>query len=142
METSGKPGESQPWFSANRDLGPENIRWHFLANFGSLWHMDKGVHGPLLKAAMARKGYGRQVVADYVGVGERTVTNWTTAKTKPSDREQLKLRELLGPYDSDGDPVEVALANSGLADFRQSRVLSLYQELLHEQRRDDSRPAS
>lgn len=103
--------------------------------------MDKEVHGPLLKAAMARKGYGRAVVADYVNVNERTVTNWTTAATMPSARELTKLRELLGNYDAEGDPVEVALAASGLADFRRSRVLSVYQEQLHEQGREGARTA-
>lgn len=101
--------------------------------------MNKAEHGPLLKAAMARKSLGREVVADSVGVNKRTVTNWTTGATMPSEKELLALRRLLGPYDTAGDPVEVALAASGLADFRRSRVLSVYQEQMYEQRRADDR---
>lgn len=99
--------------------------------------MNKAEHGPLLKAAMARRSFGREVVADYVGVNKRTVTNWTTGATMPSEQERESLRRMLGPYDTQGDPVEVALAMSGLTDFRRSRVLAVYQEQLHEQRRED-----
>ena len=50
--------------------------------------MDKQEHGTALKAAMARQGLDRQVVADAAGVGVRTVTNWTTGATLPSARER------------------------------------------------------
>ena len=101
--------------------------------------MDKQEHGTRLGRAIRLRGLSRTTVADAANVKPRTVTNWTSGETMPSERERDALRSLLGPYDSEGDPVEVALAMSGLADFRRSRVLSVYQEQMHEQRREDTR---
>lgn len=96
--------------------------------------MDKQEHGTALKAAMARQGLDRQVVADAAGVGVRTVTNWTTGATLPSAREREVLHRLLGQYDQGGDPVEVAVRGSELTEWRQDAVLSFYKRNLHEQR--------
>lgn len=96
--------------------------------------MDKQQHGLRLKAAMAAKGKDRTAVADYVDVKVRTVTNWTSGSTMPSDRERAALRRLLGPYDDPGDPVEVAVRGSELHEWRQDSVLSTYKRHLHEQR--------
>lgn len=98
--------------------------------------MDKTEHGLKLKAAMAAKGYDRTTVADAVNVKTRTVTNWTSGATMPSDRERAALRRLLGGYDSAGDPVEVALRQSELYEWRQDAVLSVYKRNLHEQREE------
>ena len=95
--------------------------------------MEKAEHGTRLKTAMAAKGLDRVTVADYVGVGVRTVTNWTTGKTLPSDRERARLRGLLGPYDQAGDPVELAVRGSELIEWRQDAVISTYKRHLHEQ---------
>jgi len=82
---------------------------------------------------MAAKGFDRRVVADATGVQVRTVTNWTTGATMPSSTERASLRRLLGEYDVDGDPVEVAIRASVLVDWRQDLVLSHYKRNLHEQ---------
>jgi transcriptional regulator with XRE-family HTH domain len=96
--------------------------------------MDKQEHGTALKAAMARQGMDRSVIADATGVAVRTVTNWTTGATMPSPRERELLHRLLGAYDQGGDPVEVAVRSSELTEWRQDAVLSFYKRNLHEQR--------
>lgn len=96
--------------------------------------MDKAEHGPLLKAAMARHSYSRADVANELGVKVRTVTNWTSGATMPDAGDLERLRRMLGPYDAAGDPVEVAIANSELVDWRQDAVRSVYRRNLHEQR--------
>lgn len=107
-----------------------------MENFDRLLGMERADHGPLLKAAMARRGYGRKDVATYVGVEVRTVTNWTSGTTMPSDRQLVKLREMLGDYDVAGDPVEVAVRSSELVKWRQDDVLTRYERNLYEQRRE------
>lgn len=96
--------------------------------------MDKSEHGPLLRQAMAAKGVGREVVADATGVRVRTVTNWTSGSTMPSETERMALRRLLGDdYDRPGDAVERAVRASGLQEWRKDAVLSFYKRNLHEQ---------
>lgn len=96
-------------------------------------HMDKAEHGRRLKTAMASRGFDRTVIADAVGVRVRTVTNWTSGKTMPPPAHHQALRRLLGPYDDDGDAVEVALATSELSGWRQDAVRSVYRKHLDEQ---------
>lgn len=98
--------------------------------------MDKAEHGRRLKSAMAAARVDRQVAADAAGVKTRTVTNWTSGATMPSEAERMALRDLLGPYDSPGDPVEVALSHSELIDWRQDAVRSEYRRHLQEQRKE------
>ena len=98
--------------------------------------MDKIEHGRRLKAAMAAKGKGRVDVADWALVKVRTVTNWTSGETMPSDKERAALRRLLGDYDNPGDPVEIAVRGSELIEWRQDAVLSTYKRNLHEQREE------
>lgn len=96
--------------------------------------MDKQEHGKRLAAAMAARSLDRQAIADATGRGVRTVTNWTSGAHMPSDMERAVLRRLLGDYDNPGDPVEVAVRQSGLHEWRQDAVLSTYKRNLHEQR--------
>lgn len=96
--------------------------------------MDKTEHGLRLKAAMSRRALDRSTVADAAGVKPRTVTNWTSGTTMPSEAERHILRRLLGDYDNPGDPVEVAVRASELHEWRQDAVLSTYKRNLHEQR--------
>lgn len=100
--------------------------------------MDKLEHGRRLKQAMARKGVGRDAVADAAGVKSRTVTNWTSGATMPSERERAALQVLFPGYDSIGDPVEVAVRSSELHEWRQDAVLSVYKRNLYEQRAEES----
>jgi transcriptional regulator with XRE-family HTH domain len=96
--------------------------------------MDKTEHGLRLKAAMSLRALDRLTVADQAGVQPRTVTNWTSGATMPSESERHLLRRLLGDYDNPGDPVEVAVRSSELHEWRQDAVLSTYKRNLHEQR--------
>lgn len=96
--------------------------------------MDKQTHGALLKAAIGRRpDVNRQVVADATGVKARTVTNWTSGETMPSQGQLDALHALLGQYDAEGDSVEVALMNSQLTEDRRYAVLSVYKRHLREQ---------
>lgn len=96
--------------------------------------MDKAEHGKRLRTAMAAQGKMRADISLATGVKSRTVTNWTTGHTMPSERERLALRSLLGPYDSTGDPVELAVRGSDLVEWRQDAVMSVYRRNLSEQR--------
>lgn len=100
--------------------------------------MDKQEHGRRLKAAMANQGLGREVVADAVEKGTRTVTNWTSGYSMPDDTDRAKLRRLLGHYDHPGDPVEAAIRSSGLIAWRQDAVLSEYRRHVHLQAAEDA----
>jgi transcriptional regulator with XRE-family HTH domain len=96
--------------------------------------MDKTEHGQRLRAAMAANGRDREFVADATGRGVRTVTNWTSGETMPSDRERAALRKLFPGYDTPGDPVEIAVRGSELTEDRQDTVLGFYKRQLREQR--------
>lgn len=95
--------------------------------------MEKVEHGLRLKAAMARKRLGREAIADATRVKPRTVTNWTSGATMPSDTERAALRRLLGDYDDPGDPVEIAVRGSRLTEDRQYVVLGVYKRELRQQ---------
>lgn len=82
---------------------------------------------------MASRGVDRTAVADAILVNVRTVTNWTTGRTMPSDRERGALRKLLPGYDSPGDPVEVAIMHSELTEDRRYALVGTYKRLLREQ---------
>lgn len=96
--------------------------------------MDKAEHGRRLKAAMQQQGHDREDVAAWVDVGARTITNWTGGKTWPDPRQRGILRQMLGPYDAEGDAVETAVRSSELVEWRQDAVLSVYKRNLYEQR--------
>jgi transcriptional regulator with XRE-family HTH domain len=98
----------------------------------------KVAHGRALKDAMSRRSMGRETVAAAVGVKPRTITNWTSGTTMPEVREREILRKLLGPYDTAGDQVEVALAHSNLTEDRRYEVLALYKRLLRQQFLDEA----
>lgn len=100
--------------------------------------MDKQEHGSRLAAAMAGKGFERQVVADATGRDVRTVTNWTRGKTMPSAIERAALQRLFPGYDNPGDPVEVSILNSELTEDRRYALLSTYKRLLREQAEQDT----
>ena len=104
--------------------------------------MDKDEHGRRLKAAMASRRLSREAIADAAGVKTRTVTNWTSGVTMPSDRERSSLRRLLGDYDQPGDPVIVAISQSELVDWRQDAVRAEYRRHLAEQRDQSDRGRS
>ena len=99
---------------------------------------EKVAHGKLLKIAMSRKEVNRQTLAAAVGVKARTITNWTSGSTMPEPRDRDALRKILGPYDTEGDPVEAALMNSELTEDRRHEVLALYKRLLRQQATEEA----
>jgi transcriptional regulator with XRE-family HTH domain len=104
--------------------------------------MDKVEHGLRLKAAMAAKRLARDDIATATGVKVRTVTNWTSGATMPSDRERAVLRRLLGDYDDPGDPVEAAIWASRLTEDRGHVVLGVYKRELRQQDEEAERGRS
>lgn len=96
--------------------------------------MDKLEHGRLLARGMRIADLSRQQVADLTNVQVRTVTNWTTGATEPSEREKSILRALVGPYDRYPDLVEFALRLSDLTEDRADTVAGYYKRQLREQR--------
>lgn len=95
--------------------------------------MDKAEHGRRLRTAMAGRGLERKDVSAAVNVAERTITNWTTGKTMPSERERIALRRLFPGYDDPGDPVEIAIMSSDLTEDRRYALVGTYKRLLREQ---------
>ena len=88
---------------------------------------------------MAQHQRSRTAIADMAGVNPRTVTNWTSGRTMPSEQERVLLRRVLGNYDDPGDPVEAAVRGSRLTDDRQYVVLGVYKRELREQDEADER---
>ena len=103
--------------------------------------MDKQEHATRLARALGASRLTRQDVADAVGRGTRTVSNWTskTDPTMPTEAEKIVLRRLLGPYDAEGDAVEVAIDQSPLAAHRRTLVKGYYQTQLYEQQVENER---
>lgn len=95
--------------------------------------MDKATHAAKLRAAMASRGADRSAVVGATGVAVRTVTNWTTGKTMPSNTERAALRRLFPGYDEPGDPVEVSIMGSGLTEDRKYALVGEYKRMLREQ---------
>lgn len=96
--------------------------------------VNKDEHGRRLLAAMAAGRHDREALAKATGRGVRTITNWTSGRTMPTDAERRLLRDLLGDYDNPGDPVEVAVRGSELTEDRQYDVIGYYKRRLREQR--------
>lgn len=101
--------------------------------------MDKAEHAARLREAMARKGVERKDVAEYVGKGVRTVTNWTSAVTMPDPADRAALRELFPSYDDPGDSVEVAIMGSELTEDRRYSLIGTYKRMLREQAEEGAR---
>lgn len=120
-------------FQERKGKVPEGAGWLFMETFGRLCHMNKQEHGLRLKGAMSLRGMSRDAVADLAGVKPRTVTNWTSGATMPSEGEKALLRAALGAYDAPGDPVEAAVKASRLTEDRQYVVLGTYKRELREQ---------
>lgn len=113
--------------------------WLFRAPVCHAPWVNKHEHAARLRAAIARRGVEQEVIAEAVGRGRRTITNWTSRSnpTMPSDRERAILRDLLGDYDNPGDPVEVAIFESELTEDRQYDVIGYYKRALREQRQEE-----
>ena len=96
--------------------------------------MHQQTFGQRLQAARKAAGYRTQaVLADLVGVSDKTIRNYETDKTEPDYATKQKLRALLGPFDAEGDPVEAAVRQSRLTEDRQHVVLGVYKRQLREQ---------
>lgn len=97
---------------------------------------EKQAHGRRLVAAMARKPISVQTLADLLEVNVKTVGNWRSGRTMPDPQDLVKLERALGPYNVEGDAVEIAVRQSELQDWRQNLVIGEYQRHLYEQRRE------
>lgn len=92
-------------------------------------------YGKRLQAARKEAGYRTQeALGDQIGRSGRAVRNWETGANTPDDAIKAELRRLLGPFDSEGDPVEVAIKQSGLTEDRQHDVIGYYLKRVREQR--------
>lgn len=137
-ENSGLPAETwandKEGFLVQRGKRAFRGKVLFCEDSGRICRMDKPTHAAKLRAAMATRGFERAVIVDALNVNPRTVTNWTTGKTMPSDRERAVLRTLMPGYDNPGDPVELAILGSDdLTEDRRYALLSHYKRLLREQ---------
>jgi len=94
--------------------------------------------GQRLQTARKAAGLRRQAdLAEHLGVSEKTVRNWET-DAYPIPATQLALiRKVLPGFDEE-DPVERALLQSPLHDWRRKAVSSEYQRHLHEQSREEA----
>lgn len=91
--------------------------------------------GQRLQAARKAAGFRTQEsLGDAIGVSGKTIRNYEGGKTHPDAGTLARLRRLLGEFDVQGDPVEVAVRQSELIEWRQDAVLSTYKRNLHEQR--------
>lgn len=93
--------------------------------------------GTRLQIARKRAGFKtQQQLADALGVSSRTVRNYETNETRPDVTVLDTLRKLLGNFDAGGDPVEAAIRNSELVEWRQDTVVGFYKRNLAEQREE------
>lgn len=96
--------------------------------------MNERTYGERLREARRRAGYKKQqALGDMIGRSDRTVRSWETNHTEPDDADKALLRELLGDFDTEGDPVESAVRSSRLTEDRQYAVISTYKRHLREQ---------
>ena len=96
--------------------------------------MDEPTFGERLAAARrANRLRTQQSLADLVGVSARTIRNYDTGATRPDAGTLELLRRVLGPFDSDADPVETAVRSSRLTEDRQHIVIGTYKRHLREQ---------
>lgn len=96
--------------------------------------MEIPTFGQRLQAARKRAGYrSQQALGDAIGRSSRTVRNWETDTTSPDRLDIEALREVLGEFDSTGDPVETAVRGSRLTEDRQYVVIATYKRELREQ---------
>lgn len=116
--------------SVRRSVPPHST---FLPPVATLFHME-ATYGSRLQAARKLAGYKRQAdLAEIIGVSSRTVRNWETDANLPDPAMRQNLRMVLGKFDVEGDPVEVAVRQSELTVDRQHAVIGCYLKHLREQ---------
>lgn len=97
--------------------------------------MTETSFGKRLQAARKSAGFRTQeALGDALGVSGRTVRNWEGDAYLVPVEHRDALAKLVGNVFAEGDPVEVAIANSELDDWRQDAVRSVYRKNLAEQR--------
>lgn len=78
----------------------------------------------------------QQTLGDLIGVSQKTIRNWETDRVNPeniSPEHRLLLREVLGPWDDEGDAVIAAIKRTELMEWRQGALISEYQRHVAEQ---------
>jgi transcriptional regulator with XRE-family HTH domain len=96
--------------------------------------MEDKAFGERLALARRRAGYKSQAaLGNIIGLSARTIRSYESGKV-PDAATLDALRRIVGPFDADGDAVEVAVRQSALIEWRQDAVLSTYKRHLYEQR--------
>jgi transcriptional regulator with XRE-family HTH domain len=94
-------------------------------------------YGAALQAARKRAGFKTQeALGDQINRSGRSIRNYERSDRPPEYAVQAELERVLGHFWEEGDEVESAVRRSSLAPFRQTKVLAVYQEQLHEQQRE------
>lgn len=94
--------------------------------------------GERLQAARKRAGFRtQQALGDVLGRSARTIRNWETDKTLPDVADLAELRQVLGNFDTDTDPVESAVRASRLTEDRQYVVIATYKRELRQQSEEE-----
>lgn len=96
-------------------------------------------YGDRLQAARKRAGFTTQEsLGDAIGVSGRTIRAWEKRATPPDDpTKRDALHKVLGEFDTEGDPVEVALYRSELVEWRRDTVTGFYKMHLTQQRQEN-----
>lgn len=82
---------------------------------------------------MANADVKNGALAAMFKVSDGTVVNWRTGATLPSEAVRAQLARIFPGYDQGGDAVEVALARTGLVEWRRRAVMAEYERHLYEQ---------
>lgn len=97
--------------------------------------MTETTIGKRLQAARKSAGFrSQEALGDALGVSGRTIRNWEGDAYPVPGEYREALTKLVGNVFAEGDPVEVAIAQSELVDWRQDAVRSVYRKNLAEQR--------
>lgn len=100
--------------------------------------MNDAALGERIRRLREQRRWSQQQLGDLLGVSTKSVSNWERGRNIPRN-SMGALSELFGvdieaPAAGPADPVEVALRQSELREWRQDRVLSEYKRNLYEQR--------
>lgn len=101
--------------------------------------MDDETYGAKLAAARrSSTDYKTQpALAAAVGLSPRQIRYYEKGESHADAGMRERFRQLLGDFAQEGDPVEVALATTRLAGWRQRAVMSEYERHLEEQDRQE-----
>lgn len=103
--------------------------------------MEKAEHAQALRMAMSERRMRNQALADLLGVSYKSIQNWTSVKhpVMPTPTARADLQRIFPGYELNvSSPIEAALANTNLAEWRKRAVLAEYERHVYEQAREAS----